>query len=99
MEEPVIATPEQQFFLDGTYNWNNLSFNISLQSIINLYIQTGQNPAKESYNLLNMRTEYKINKHLDVFVKCKNLLNTNYQINYGYPMPGIIAFGGINLHF
>ena len=99
MEEPVIATPEQQFFLDGTYNWNNLSFNISLQSIINLYIQTGQNLAKESYNLLNMRTEYKINKHLDVFVKCKNLLNTNYQINYGYPMPGIIAFGGINLHF
>jgi len=46
-----------------------------------------------------MRTEYKINKHLDVFVKCKNLLNTNYQINYGYPMPGIIAFAGINLHF
>ena len=99
MDEPVIATPEQQFFLDGTYNWNNISFNISLQSIFNLYIQTGQNPVKESYNLLNMRANYKINKHLDVFVKCKNLLNTNYQINYGYPMPGIIAFGGINLHF
>ncbi|MBA7571678.1 Vitamin B12 transporter BtuB [subsurface metagenome] len=99
MDEPVIATPEQQFFLDGTYKWNNISFNISLQSIFNLYIQTGQNPVKESYNLLNMRANYKINKHLDVFVKCKNLLNTNYQINYGYPMPGIIAFGGINLHF
>jgi len=99
MEDPVIATPEQQFFLDGTYNRNNLSFNISLQSIINLYIQTGQNSVKESYNLLNMRTDYKINKHFDIFVKCKNLLNTNYQINYGYPMPGIIVFGGINLHF
>ena len=99
MDEPLIATPEQQFFLDGTYNWNNISFNLSLQSIVNLYIQTGQNPVKESYNLLNMRVNYKINKYLDVFVKCKNLLNTNYQINYGYPMPGIIAFGGINLHF
>ena len=99
MDEPVIATPEQQFFLEGTFNWNNIRFNLSLQSIINLYIQTGQNPVKESYNLLNMRTNYKINKHFDVFVKGKNLLNTNYQINSGYPMPGIIAFGGINLHF
>ncbi len=99
MDEPVIATPEQQFFLDGTFNWNNISFNLSLQSIVNLYIQTGQNSVKVSYNLLNMRTAYKINKHFDVFVKGENLLNTNYQINYGYPMPGIIAFGGINLHF
>ncbi|NQU80703.1 MAG: TonB-dependent receptor [Bacteroidetes bacterium] len=99
MDEPVIATPEQKFFLEGTFNWNNIRFNLSLQSIINLYIQTGQNPVKESYNLLNMRTNYKINKHFDVFVKGKNLLNTNYQINSGYPMPGIIAFGGINLHF
>jgi len=36
---------------------------------------------------------------VDIFVKGENLTNTKYFINYGYPMPGIIAFGGINLHF
>lgn len=99
MNEPIIATPEQQVFLCGTYKYKSFSLNISHQSIVNLYIQTGQNHVKESYNLLNTRVGYKINKHFDVFIKGENLLNTGYQINYGYPMPGIIGFGGINLHF
>ncbi len=99
MDEPVIATPEHKIFVSGTYNWIAFSFNLSLQSIINLYTQTGQSPVKGSYNLLNTRIGYKINKYFDVFVKGENLLNTQYQINYGYPMPGIIGFGGINLHF
>ena len=40
-----------------------------------------------------------INKYVDVFVKGENLTNKKYNINYGYPMPGIIVFGGFNLHF
>ena len=40
-----------------------------------------------------------INKYVDVFVKGENLTNKKYYINYGYPMPGIIVFGGLNLHF
>ena len=37
MKEPIVASPEQQLFVSGTYKWAKLSINISLQHIHNLY--------------------------------------------------------------
>jgi outer membrane receptor protein involved in Fe transport len=99
MDEPIIATPEQQVFISGTYKWKKFSVNISVQHINNLYTQITPEKIKDSYTILNSRISYTINKYADVFVKGENLTDQKYYINYAYPMPGIIAFGGINLHF
>jgi len=37
MKEPIVASPEQQLFVSGTYKLAKLSINISLQHIHNLY--------------------------------------------------------------
>lgn len=99
MDKEIAATPEQQIFISSTYTLNRLSLNLSLQHIHNLYTQISPSKEKDSYTLLNARAAYSINKFLDVFVKGENLLDEKYYINYGYPMPGFIAFGGVNLHF
>jgi len=99
MDEDIVATPEQQLFISGTYKWNKLNLNLSLQHIHNLYTQISPNEVKNSYTLLNGRVAYTINKYLDVFVKGENLTDKKYYINYAYPMPGVVAFGGLNLHF
>jgi outer membrane cobalamin receptor len=99
MDVPIIATPEQQLFVSGTYKWNKLSLNLSVQSIRNLYTRITPQMDKNSYTLINSKVSYTINKYIDVFVKGENLADIKYYINYGYPMPGILAFGGINLHF
>jgi outer membrane cobalamin receptor len=99
MEEPVIAAPEQHFNISGTYKWKKFSVNISMQHIHNLYTQITPQKVKESYTLLNSRITYTINKFIDVFAKSENLTGKKYYINYGYPMPGFVAFGGLNLHF
>lgn len=99
MDKPIIATPEQQLFVSGTYKLNKLSVNISVQHIQNLYTQTTPTEEFNSYTLLNSKVAYSINKYVDVFVKGENLTNAKYYINYKYPMPGILAFGGVNLHF
>lgn len=99
MKEPIVASPEQQLFLSGTYKWTRLSINISVQHIHNLYTQLTPQKEKNSYTLLNSRVSYMINKYVDVFVKGENLTDKKYYINYAYPMPGIIVFGGFNLHF
>jgi len=99
IDEPIIATPEQQVFISGTYKWNKLTINLSFQHIHDLYIQISPEKIKDSYTLLNSRISYTFNKYLDVFAKGENLTDQKYYINYGYPMPGIIAFGGVNLHF
>jgi outer membrane cobalamin receptor len=98
MKEPIVAAPEQQMNLSVTYKWNRFNFNLAVQHIQNLYTQVTPEKVTESYTLLNSRISCIINKYVDVFVKGENLTNKKYYINYGYPMPRIIAFGGINLH-
>lgn len=97
MEQPIIATPEQQLYVSGAYEWNKLSLSLSMQHIKNLYTDAG-GKNKESYTLYNARAMYTLNKHLDIFIKGENLSNTKYYINFGYPMPRFTAFGGINVH-
>lgn len=98
MDEPIIAAPEQQVFLSGTFRWNKFAINLSVQHIHNLYIQITPEKIKNSYSLINSKISYTINKFIDVFVKGENLTDKKYYINYGYSMPGFILFGGINLH-
>ncbi|HNW57555.1 MAG TPA: TonB-dependent receptor [Bacteroidales bacterium] len=98
MKEHIIASPEQQMFISGTYKWNKLAINLSMQHIHNLYTQITPKEEKVNYTLLNSRISYLINKYVDLFVKGENLTDKKYYINYAYPMPGIIVFGGINLH-
>jgi iron complex outermembrane receptor protein len=97
MKEPIVAAPEQQMNLSGTYKWNRFNFNLSVQHISNLYTQVTPTEVKNSYTLLNSRVSCLINKYVDVFIKGENLTNKKYYINYGYPMPKIIIFGGVNL--
>lgn len=97
MEDPIIAAPEKKLYVSGTYKNRKLNFNLNMQSVINLYLITGENSLTESYTLLNARVAYQLNKYIQFFIKGQNLTNVKYQINYGYPMPGIIGFGGINL--
>jgi len=99
MDEAIVATPEQQLFFNVTYKWEKLSLNLSVQHIQNLYTQIIPGKIKDSYTLLNTRIAYTINKYVAVFLKIENLTDVKYYINYGYPMPGFIAFGGLNLHF
>jgi outer membrane cobalamin receptor len=99
MKEPIVATPEQQLFVSGNYKWNKFTVNVSVQHIQNLYTQISPAKVMNSYTLLNSKVSYTINKYVDVFVKGENLTNTKYYINYKYPMPGVLAFGGVNLHF
>ena len=99
MKNPIVAAPEQQLNLSGTYKLNRFNFNLSVQHIHNLYTQVTPQEVKNSYTLLNSRVSFMINRYIDVFIKGENLTNKKYYINYGYPMPGIIVFAGLNLHF
>jgi outer membrane cobalamin receptor len=99
MDTPIIAAPEQQLSLSGTYKLNKLSLNLSVQHIHNLYTQVSPTAIKESYTLLNTKVSYVLNSYFDLFIKGENLTDKKYYINSGYPMPGLVFFGGINLHF
>ncbi|NJO68397.1 MAG: TonB-dependent receptor [Bacteroidetes bacterium] len=96
MKHPVIATPEIQANSSLLYRKNKLMATLSMQNIHNLYLQTGATQITENYTILNTKISYKILPALSMFVKLENILDRKYYINYGYPMPGILAFCGIN---
>lgn len=102
MKTPLPATPEHSLYFSGHYMYKKFHFNLKLQNIFNLYNQdnTGEvSIVERGYNLLGAGIGYRINKYLNVFINAENLLNQEYQINNGYPMPGITVFGGVNLKY
>lgn len=98
MKTPVIATPEMQASSSLFYKLGLFDISLSAQNVTNLYTQTAPVLKKESYTLLNSRVAYRLSGMINVFVKLENMLSEKYYINYGYPMPGFLAFGGINLN-
>jgi iron complex outermembrane receptor protein len=97
MDKPILASPNHKLFISGTYYFRNIIFNLNGLSISNLYLLTGAQPLTESYTLINAKIAFKVKKYASIFVKGQNLTNQKYQINYGYPMPGIVGFAGINI--
>ena len=97
MDTPLLATPEHQLFISGNYSWKRLHFMLSWQSVAGLYTMTDP-VATSDYNLIDTRIAYQFNDFFDAFLKIENLLNQEYEINYGYPMPGIVWFVGANFH-
>lgn len=100
LDRPRLAAPEHQFYLEGTYTFGEFRANLSVQQISGLFVFTGEpSPLQESYTLANAMLSYRLNKNFELFASGKNLLDQDYSINYGYPMPGITVFTGVNIQF
>lgn len=99
MKIPLPGTPGHNVFASAAYRYKKWQFRIKLQSIFQLYNETGQGVEviEKDYQLLGARVAYQLTRFLDLYLAGNNLLDQTYQINYGYPMPGINVMGGINL--
>lgn len=102
--QPVIAAPRQQANLSAFYIRGKCSLNVSAQYIDHLYTQLATTPGttaviEPGYFLLNARFAYHPFAKLELFAEGNNLLNSQYEINYGYPMPGINFNAGLNVRF
>lgn len=98
LDKPVIAAPREQLNVGANYNYKIWSLHVSAQYVDKLYTSV-QPLTTQNYALLNARLSVKPTKILELFVAGNNLLNQQYQINYGYPMPGINFNAGLNIKF
>lgn len=104
LSKTVIAAPRQQLNVGANYHYSIWALHISAQYIEKLYTFISPNPTispvlTPNYLLLNARLSAQPMKSLELFVAWNNVLNQKYQINYGYPMPGINVSGGVNYKF
>ncbi|MDD4968040.1 MAG: TonB-dependent receptor [Paludibacter sp.] len=102
-DKVIMAAPRQQVNLGGNYTYKIFGLNVSAQYIDKFYSALTTPPftttQEPNYLLLNARVTAKPMKYLELFVAANNLLNQQYEINYGYPMPGINFNAGFNLKF
>lgn len=104
MKKIMIGAPRHQFNINMNYQYQWFNFNLSAQHVNRLYaLLVGVNPETlvrlSNFTLMNARASAKISKQLQVFVAGHNLLNQSFEINEGYPMPGINFHGGVHLNF
>ena len=108
METPVVGAPEHKAYLGGSFSSKGWHASTGLQYINSLYTTPKtEKPATvlanpditEDFLLWNARVSYQLSDMLQLWVNGDNLLNTKYQINAGYPMPGIAFMAGVNLSF
>lgn len=99
MKEPIIATPTHKFMFSAAYTISKFTLSAQVQTINGLYTQTVPTLERENYALLGATAGYKVLKWLELFVTGDNLTNQSYQINYDYPMPGVVVMGGVKFNF
>jgi len=99
MRYKVVAAPEYKGSLGVDFRYNRWMANTNLQYINGLYKEVGENEQKENFCLLNASVNFAVTKGLSLWVRGDNLLNQEYEILAGYPMPGITFMGGIDWKF
>ncbi len=98
LNRKIVASPKHQANLSLLYNYKKFNANLTAQHIQGMYSSTVPEVI-QNYTVLNIRASYQILKNLNIFASAHNLLNQQYEIQYGYPMPGINFHGGINISF
>jgi iron complex outermembrane receptor protein len=97
--EAVLYAPQHNLGLQARYAIKKLSIHAGLQHISGLNTSLLTEEDQENYTLLNARINLEATPWLQLFIQGDNLLDVEYQIENGYPMPGINILGGINVHF
>ncbi len=97
LEQPVLAAPKQQINIVANYNFDPVNVNLSLQHIDKLYTSV-QQEITQNYTLLNAKVSAKVYKNISLYFMANNILDEAYEINFGYPMPGINFLGGVKLN-
>lgn len=96
MKEPVIAAPEHKAYAGASWTEGRWSVSTGLQYVAGLYTSTSP-VQKENFLLWNVRSSFKVCKWLDLWARGENLLAQEYEINAGYPMPGVTVVAGFDI--
>ena len=96
MDTPKIAAPVHQAQAGLSFAHGRFDGSISAQAIAGLYTRLDNQgtdnvneEAKQGFLNATARINFRMNRTWSLFLSGNNLLNSTYETNYGYPMPGI----------
>lgn len=87
--------------LNASIQWQKGKFNTSLSAMAvgERWSSAAKTQKLGSYTMMTWQNTLRLSKRWSVFSMVDNLMNADYQVLPGYPMPGINAMGGFTLTF
>ena len=95
----VLYAPRHTMGAQAHYTYRRMSLLLGGRRVVGLRTSVVSDVTEESYTLLNARLSLKATDWLQLFAEGNNLLDTQYQIEQNYLMPGVTLRGGIHYHF
>lgn len=99
VSENVLFAPRHYVKLQMNGQLGKFQLVPFVQQVFGLRNSLVSEAESETYSLLNLQVNYQITARLRAHVLGNNLLDSNYQLENGYPMPGINMAAGINYQF
>jgi len=95
--------PEFKYNALINYAFNKLNFSMNMEYISGLYdanlFANSEIQKVDDFFVAHLKTSYKINKSMQLFLGIENLFDTDYEQFPGYPMPGISVHSGVRVGF
>src|SRR5690606_28910124 len=99
VSENVLYSPEQMIKLLVHYPFKKFTVSAEIHHVDGLKNTLLPDQPLETYQVVNLKSNYQLNKYLQMVEEGNNLLGTNYEIESGYPMPGVHVLGGLYVKF
>ncbi len=100
MKYKVVAAPEHKLYAGLNFTSGRWHASTGVQYIAGLYTSTApDNTTQQDFTLWNARVNYQLSDVFALYARGENLLNQQYEINNGFPMPGATVMVGVDVKF
>ncbi len=86
--EKTAGRPRDRLNLILGYRMERTSLLLSSRYVTGLYAQDNSEDKLPDYFVADAKLTFKLNHNFDLFVSAENVLDKDYEIEKGYPMPG-----------
>ena len=97
--DKTAGRPENKFDLGVKYQKNKFGAYLTGQYVTDLYDGDEHQDRLPDYFVTNVKLTYNVVDSAQLFATVDNILDEDYEIEKGYPMPGTTFTGGVRIEF
>lgn len=97
LEDDTALAPHHVYTIGLAFTPGELTFAADGRMITDLYNQDGKMDKLNDFFVLDLQTSYRINNLVRLLIAAENVLDRQYEIVKGFPMPGFGIYGGFSL--
>lgn len=94
--QQTLSIPWHKFFAEAFMQLKYAGLKINAEHVSKIYGDNFSRKRLEDFTLLNAKVFVYPAKGFEFFVECENILNKEYEVIYGYPMPKAAFYIGLN---